>query len=443
MTVDSISVIGLGKLGACTAAVFASKGYKVTGVDINQQMIDAINSGKSPVFEPNLDELIKANKKRLRATNDYNDAITNTNASVIIVPTPSESSGRFSTKYVEAAIREIGNVLKNKTSYHLVVVTSTVLPGDMEMKIKPLLEETSRKKCVQDFGLCYNPDFIALGSVVHDLYNPDMVLIGESDSKGGSLLEGIHKTICDNEPRIYRMNFYNAELTKIALNSYITRKITFANEIAEICENMPGGDADIVTQAIGADTRVGSKYIKGALSYGGPCFPRDNRAFAQAVKKFGHDAKIARITDEINDYHRDVRIPNLIMKLLKGKKGNKVAVLGLTYKSHTNIVEEAAPMFIIKSLLKENVVINAYDPSALENAKRELDGYDNLHYCTLEECLEGASLCFVGTPLDEFKNLDKNIFIKYMKDPVILYDWKILNLDDEMDIEYRLIGRSY
>ena len=283
---EIISVFGLGKLGCTMLACFAHKKWQVIGMDINEEFVNKVNEGKSPIYEPGVEYLIKVNSKRIKATTDTEYAVNNSSISFVIVPTPSTNDGYFSTKYVQAVAAEIGSILRLKKEYHLIVITSTVLPGDMETIIK-LLEKTSGKKCGIDFSVCYNPDFIALGTVVKDFLNPDMVLIGESDNKGGSILENIQRNLVDNNPNIHRMNLYNAELAKISLNSYCTLKITFANILAEICEKMPGGDVDMVTSAIGDDARVGRKYLKGGLSYGGPCFPRDNRAFVYSAKKYG------------------------------------------------------------------------------------------------------------------------------------------------------------
>ncbi|MFC2153916.1 UDP-glucose dehydrogenase family protein [Candidatus Altiarchaeota archaeon] len=443
MDIKRISVFGLGKLGATTAACLASKGYDVIGVDVNQEFVEKINQGHSPIYEPGVEQLINENKDRIKATTDSKEAIQKSDASIIIVPTPSIEDGSFSTKYVEVVAAEVGSILREKDDYHLVVVTSTVLPGDMAEVIHPLLEKTSGKKCGKDFGLCYNPDFIALGSIIHNLLNPDMILIGESDKKAGEILEEIHKSIIENKPRIFRMNFYNAELTKIALNSYCTRKITFANTLAEICENMPGGNVDVVTGALGADSRIGGKYMKGGLSYGGPCFPRDNRALVISVRKFGVDAKIAQMVDEVNDYHRDERVPKKILGLLEEKRGKKLAVLGLAYKKDTPVIEESAAISIIKALLDEDIRINLYDPAGMDEAKLELGEHTNLYYAkNIEECLKDASLCFIATPWDEFKKIKPETFKKNMKTPLILDAWGLYDLSTEEGVDYREIGKN-
>lgn len=441
---ERISVFGLGKLGSTMLACFAHKGWDVIGVDVNENFVNKINIAESPIYEPRVDELIKANKERITATLDYEYAIINSDISFIIVPTPSIADGSFTTKYVEVVVAEIGSILRSKDKYHTVVVTSTVLPGDM-MLIKELLERTSGKKCGDSFGLCFNPDFIALGSIVKDFLNPDMILIGESDKKAGDHLEEIHKSLVESNPTIHRMNFYNAELTKIALNSFCTLKITFANTIAELCEKMPGGNADEVTSALGADSRIGKKYIKGGLSYGGPCFPRDNRALSHAAERFGCKTPLAQLTDELNDYHRNTRIPEKILALLKKKNTDKLSILGLTYKKDTTLVEESAAISIIKSLIKENVKIKVYDPAGMDEAKIELEDYGNIEFSkSTEACVENSEIVFIASPWDEFKNLSEDFFIQSMKEKPVIFDaWSIYPFENSKNLQYIEIGKAF
>lgn len=437
---EKLSVFGLGKLGCTMLACFAHKGWGVIGMDINKDFTDKINEGLSPIYEPGVSKLIKDNHHIIEATTDAKYAVENSDVSFVIVPTPSTEEGYFTTRYVETVASEIGSILRTKEKYHLIVITSTVLPGDMT-HIVNLLERTSQKKVSTDFGVCYNPDFIALGSIVKNFLNPDMVLIGESDKKAGNILEEIHHALVDNTPIIHRMNFYNAELTKIALNSYCTLKITFANVLAEICEHLPGGDVDVVTNALGDDTRIGRKYLKGGLSYGGPCFPRDNRAFSWTASKVGIKNVIAQKTDEINNYHRNIRIPQKLIGLLKSVKGNKIAILGLTYKADTTLIEESAAIYIIKALYNEGIEISVYDPAGMPEAKTELSQYDKINYAENPlECLENADLCFIASPWSEFKLIPSSVFISKMKHPVLFDAWNLFNFDKESGIEYNKIG---
>ena len=440
---ERLSVFGLGKLGCTMLACFASKGWQVIGMDVNKLSVDTVNKGESPIYEPGVNELIGKYKDNISATNDTEYAVRNSDVSFVIVPTPSTKDGTFSTDYVETVAAEIGSHLRTKDDYHLVVITSTVLPGDMK-QIQDLLEKTSGKTCSTDFGLCYNPDFIALGSVVRDFLNPDMILIGESDKKAGNILESVHKSLINSTPKIHRMNFYNAELTKIALNSYCTLKITFANTLAEICENMPGGNVDQVTDALGDDSRIGRKYLKGGLSYGGPCFPRDNRAFAKSAEKFGCTTPLSVRTDQINDYHRNERIPNKLLALMKEHKTNKLSILGLSYKTDTQLVEESAAISIINALIKKDVQLSIYDPAGMEEAKKEIIDFDKIYFAdSAKECLSGAKICFVATPWQEFKTLSKQDFLHTMTNKPVIFDgWNIYSFENDTDINYIRIGKE-
>lgn len=255
----TLSVIGLGKLGAPMAACLAAKGFPVIGVDVDARKVDALNRAQAPVFEPGLPELLQVAKTRLKATQDIPTAVLNSEVTFVVVPTPSEPDGSFSLRYVLQACEGIADALRKKSLWHLVVITSTISPGSMDNSIRPLLEEHSGKRSGIDFGLCYNPEFIALGSVIRDFLNPDFVLIGESDERSGQVLEGIYRQVCENNPPVVRMNFINAELTKLAVNTFVTTKISFANMLARICEKLLGADVDVVTKALGLDSRIGTK----------------------------------------------------------------------------------------------------------------------------------------------------------------------------------------
>lgn len=438
-----ISVFGLGKLGCTMLACFAHKGWQVTGVDIYEPFVTKINNGESPIYEPGVDALIKASRKNITATVHAQEAVQNSDVSFIIVPTPSEKSGSFNTRAVESVARSIAQTLKTKNNYHLIVVTSTVLPGNTA-SIVQLLENESGKKCNRDFGVCYNPDFIALGSIVRDFLNPDMILIGESDKKAGDLLSSIHEHLVDSQPSIHRMTFENAELTKISLNAYCTLKITYANVLAEICEKFPGGDVDVVTRALGADTRIGNKYLKGGLSYGGPCFPRDNKAFAWTAQQLGVSQMIALRTDEVNEYHRSERIPEKLSSILSEYNGNRIAVLGLTYKADTTLVEESAALSVIRKLLEKNISVSVYDPAGMNEAKAELGNSPHLNFTSgVKECLAGADLCFIASPWKEFSKLTEQDFIGHMKHPVIFDAWNILQPAPGHRLDYRQIGKYH
>ncbi len=396
-----LSIIGLGKLGAPMAAVFAEKGHTVIGVDISPGYVNALNQGRAPVNEPGLDELIHKNRERLSATSDCAEAVAASDVTFIIVPTPSEADGGFSLRYVLAAGESIGHALRAKSSYHVVVLSSTVMPGSTAGSLLPVLERVSGKRCGQDFGLCYNPEFIALGSVIHDMLSPDMVLIGEFDQRSGDILEHLHAGVCESHPTIARMNFVNAELTKLSVNTFVTTKISYANMLAQVCETLPGADVAVVSHALGADSRIGTKYLKGALGYGGPCFPRDNVAFTALARRHGVPAPLAEATDALN--RRQVpRLAEMILDRLP--VGGTAGVAGLSYKQDTDVIEESQGLLLAKYLLARDVNLVVYDPAAMDNARAVLIG--RVRFApSLEDCAREADVLAITTPWREFETL--------------------------------------
>ncbi len=356
-----IAVVGLGKLGSCMAAVFAAKGFRVTGVDTNPDTVAAVNAGRAPLQEPDLQDIITRGRQNLRATTRVADAVQNADVTFIVVPTPSEADGRFSLVHVREAARSVGEALRNAGDYHVVAVTSTVLPGSCEHGVLPVLEKASGKRCGGGFGLCYNPEFIALGSVISDFTHPDLVLIGESDGRAGDTLAGIYQRTCENAPEIARMSFASAELTKVALNSFVTTKISFANTLVAMCEALPGAHVDQVCRALGRDRRIGSRYLRGGLGYGGPCFPRDSVAFAAMARNLGQRAPIAEATDVVNTGVVD-RTVEVVRR--HAERGARVAVLGLAYKPGTLILERAQGAVIAQRLVAEGRSVTVFDRMA-------------------------------------------------------------------------------
>jgi UDPglucose 6-dehydrogenase len=397
-----VSVVGLGKLGAPLAAVLASRGFTVVGLDVSKTLVDALNAGKMPIVEPQLNELIAAHKQRLSATMDAGEAVRQSDASFVIVPTPSDSTGFFSNRFVLQAMDSLGKALRNKSGYHMVVITSTVMPGTTGGEIKAALEAASGRKVGPELGLCYNPEFIALGSVVRDMLYPDSILIGESDSKAGDMLQTIYLQMCERKPPVQRMNFINAELTKISVNTYVTTKISYANMLADICDRLPGADVDVVTKALGADTRIGVKYLKGAMGYGGPCFPRDNVAFSALARKIGARADVAEATDKINNYQVD-RLTGLVAKFAKA--GTRIAILGLSYKPQTPVVEESHSVKLATRLADMGYVVAVHDPLAQDAAMAAL-GDKVVGASSIEGAVRDCDLLVVATAWPEYQTIE-------------------------------------
>jgi UDPglucose 6-dehydrogenase len=433
-----ISVVGLGKLGLPMAACLASGGFQVIGVDADSTKIDAVIKGEPTIFEPGLSELLQSVGDRLSATIDTAEAVIQSEVTFIVVPTPSDSEGGFSLRYVEAACKEIGQALRVKKSFHVIVLTSTVMPGATESAVKLVLEQSSGKECGRDFGLCYSPEFIALGSVIQDFLNPDFLLIGESDARSSEILEMVYKNVCNNDPEIARMTFINAELAKLAVNTFVTTKITFANMIARICEQLPNADVDIVTSAIGLDSRIGKKYLKGAIGYGGPCFPRDNVALTAIGNQVGASVLLAEATDTAN--RQEVRrLADLVISKLT--VSGSVGILGLSYKPNTDVVEESQGLLLAQELIDRGVSTVVYDPAALPEATRILDERVRIAD-SASACCEGSDVIVITTPWEEFKNLPVKSLMREGLPRVLVDCWRILEPAEIASIvDYVPLGR--
>lgn len=433
----SCSIIGLGKLGASMAAAMASRGFHVIGVDINKKSVDLLNEGRAPVSETDIDKFIAENKERLRATMSHKEAILNSDVSFVIVPTPSDDRGALSLQYAAWAFSRIGKALAKKDSYHNVVLTSTVLPGSTRYGLLPILEKESGKKCGVDFGLCYSPEFIALGSVIRDFLNPDFLLIGQYDEKSGMMLKDLYSKVMLNNPPCKRMTIENAELTKIALNTFVTTKITFANMLSLLCQTIPGGDVDVVTDALGMDSRIGHQYLKGGLGYGGPCFPRDNRALNFIAGELGARVELAETIDQMN-----VQYPEKIISYLHSffKPHQTVAILGLSYKPHSHVIEESQGITLTKLISKLGLRVLAFDPMATEEAREELHGH-GIIISSISECIEQADVVIITTPDPAFSELGSNDFPNTV---TIIDFWRILDkrLRKAPNVRYIPIGQS-
>jgi UDPglucose 6-dehydrogenase len=421
-SLKSISVIGLGKLGASMVAGMASRGFGVIGVDINQSAVDALNEGNAPVQETGLGEMLSDNRSRIRATMSYEEAILSSDISFVIVPTPSDERGAFSIQYAASAFKEIGKALKKKDGYHVIVLTSTVLPGATRAGLLPVLEKESGKKCGRDFGLCYSPEFIALGSVIRDFLNPDFYLVGEYDKQSGDMLEEVNSQVAQNKAMSKRMSIENAELAKIAINGFITLKVSYANMLADMCEHIPGGNVDIVSDALGMDSRIGRKYLTGGLGFGGPCFPRDNVALAFVGDMLGVSTNIPKANHTFNQSLAVSTVKKLEPYLNKNKK---IAVLGLAYKPLSHVVDESPGVFLAKSLADAGYNVTAYDPLANDSARDVLKDHV-LITDTIAECVSDAETILVTTTDEAYKNLLNEGYIGTNKEVTIIDFWRYL-----------------
>jgi len=379
------------------AALFAAAGHDVVGADLSDTVVAAVNEGRAPVDETGLAELMAVAAPRLRATTSVEDATEEAEVAFCIVPTPSLPDGSFDTKSVERAFEAIGRGFARKdVGRRVAVLTSTVLPGATESRVRPALEAGSGMKLGAELGLCYSPEFIALGSVIENMRRPDMVLMGASEPWAAEVAAHAIKSVADKKAPVALMSIVEAEMTKIAVNGFITTKISYANMIAEICGHLPGADAAVVTAAVGLDSRIGQKYLRPAAPYGGPCFPRDNAAMRALAASLGVEADLSVATDRINR-----RQAGALTRMIVARGGvGHVGILGLTYKPFTPVAEESFGVLLANELLAAGLSVSAYDPKAIV----EIAGVDRTE--SAEAAIAKADVVVVTTPWPEFAEIE-------------------------------------
>lgn len=414
--INRVSVFGLGKLGGCIAATLAARGFTTLGVDVDPEKVRLLGAGLAPVEEPRLPETIAKGRDRLRATVNVAEAV-DTDASFFIPPSPSLADGSFSSEYLLKAMHPLAVALKRADKRgHLFVCSSTTTPGACESVLIPMIEKETGWKCGVDFGFCYNPEFIALGNVVNGLLEPDMVLIGESDPQSGAALEGLYKTYNRNQPAIRRMSIISAELTKISVNSYITMKVSFTNQLRMIAERFPGADIHAILGAIGSDSRIGSKYLRAGLSYGGPCFPRDNRLLAYTARQLGVQAPLAEASDKVNE---NTKLDLLEQVCRQVSKKDIIAILGLAYKPDTYIVEESAGLYLAQNLHRHGYKILVHDPGATPANCPSIHEFERLDNLDSLKTRGDVKLVVVCCPWPQYQNL------KFSHGTTLLSPWSL------------------
>jgi len=415
-TIQSASVFGLGKLGACIAATLAARGFDVVGVDIDVEKVRRTNEGLPPVEEPLLAETIQAGRARLRASTDPREAVK-TDVSFFIPTTGSLPDGSFSNEFLLKAMQPCAKALAGTGKKgHLFVCSSTTTPGACDTVLVPMIEKETKWTCGRDFGFCYNPEFIALGNVVNGLLAPDLVLIGESDPESGAALEAFYQKYNRNRPQISRMSLVSAELTKISLNSYVTMKISFTNQLRMIAERFPKADIHAVLDAIGGDSRIGKKYLQAGLSYGGPCFPRDNRLVAYTAHQLGVSAPLAEASDKVNE---DSKLDLLEKVKARISKGDTVAVLGLAYKPDTYITEESAGLHLAQHLKQQGYRVLVHDPGAKPSNSPSLHEFETIEDLVTLASRDEIKLAVICCPWPQYKQ------VKFAPGTRVLAAWQL------------------
>jgi len=421
LKLGEISIVGTGYVGLCTAVGFAHKGFKVITSTHQKENADLINKGQPPFYELGLDKLLKEAIKngRLRCVTERKEAVLNTDITFICVATSSREDGSIDLQHINNAAQEIGEALRSKNQYHLVVVKSTVTPGTTQDVVLPIIEKYSEKRCGVGFGLCMNPEFLREGSALHDTFYPDRVIIGEYDKESGDVLEKLYRKFHKGQKTpILRSNLSTAEIVKYASNAFLATKISFINTIANICEKIPSVDVTVVAKAMGLDKRISPAFLSAGLGYGGSCFPKDIKALIAFSEQLNYDPKLLKATANVNE-NQPYKAIELIKKFIKNVKGKKIAVLGLSFKPNTDDIREASSLKIIRELLEEEAVVKVYDPKAMPNVKRVLK--DKIEYASSPlECIKDSDCCILVTEWDEFKKLDADYYVKHMRTPIVV-----------------------
>ena len=392
-----ISVIGTGYVGVVTGTCFAELGHSIIFVGRDKKKLDSINSGKSPIFEPQLDQLLEKNKKRIKTTVDLSDAIQKTELTFICVGTPSKDDGSIDLQQINDVSRAIGKSLGSDNNYRTIIVKSTVLPGTTETLVLPILEKESGKKAFMDFGIGSNPEFLKEGSAVEDFFHTDRIVIGTRDKKTHKILETLYQPL---HVPIFSTDIKTAEMIKYASNAFLATKISFANEIGNLCKKA-GIDSYDVFRGVGLDARINPHFFRSGIGFGGSCFPKDVHALIAYGDAEGMDLNILKAVMRTNDAQ-----PQKMISLLKKHldiQGKQIGILGLAFKPDTDDIRESRAIPIVNSLLHEDARVLAYDPMAMDEFKKVFPG---ISYAKTPEEVLGSDAILIVTEWQAFFALD-------------------------------------
>lgn len=409
-----ISIIGTGYVGVTTGVAFAEQGFNVVCVDKIRKKIKNLNNGVAPFYEPGLDNLLKklVGKDLIKGSTNLEKTVKNSDVSFICVGTPSMPNGSVSLEYVKDVAKDIGKSLEKKKGYHLVVVKSTVIPLTTEKVVLPIIEKYSKKKAGKDFGICINPEFLKEGDALNDALHPDRIVIGEYDKKSGNTLMKLYREF---KCKKLRTNLRTAEMIKYASNSFLATKISYANEMANICEKF-GIDVYDVMKGVGLDKRISPYFLNAGCGFGGSCFKKDVSAIISAAKSEKYTPKLLETVLDINET-QPLHLIRMTKSVLGNLKGKKIALLGLSFKPGTDDIRETRALPIAKALLKKGAKIAAYDPKAMNNFKKLINNVD--YAKNARDALKGADACIIQSDWGEFKKLEISDF-RIMKKQIVI-----------------------
>ena len=436
-----IAIVGTGYVGLVTGTCFAEIGVDVTCVDTNIKKIKALEEGVIPIYEPGLEEMVLRNTKsgRLKFTTSLESCLNDVEVIFSAVGTPPDEDGSADLSYVLAVARTIG---QNMNKYKLVVTKSTVPVGTAQKVRNVIQKELDQRGVTIEFDVASNPEFLKEGNAISDFMSPDRVVVGVESERAKKIMSKLYKPFLLNNFRVIFMDIPSAEMTKYAANSMLATRISFMNDIANLCE-LVGADVNMVRSGIGSDTRIGRKFLYPGIGYGGSCFPKDVKALIKTAEQNGYDMRVLRAVEEVNEIQKSALFEKLL-KLFNNKlKDKTIAIWGLAFKPETDDMREAPALVVIDKLLKDGATVKVFDPIAMPECKRRI-GNVVTYTENLYDCADGADALLLMTEWRQFRLPTWNVIQKVMTDKYIVDGrniWNRVELE-EMGFSYTRIGEK-
>lgn len=435
----NIAIVGTGYVGLVSGACFAEMGIDVTCVDINPEKIKCLLNGEIPIYEPRLDDLVKRNVEagRLHFTTDLTTCLDNVEVVFSAVGTPPDEDGSADLQYVLEVARTFGQHIKKYT----ILVTKSTVPVGTAKKVKAVIEEELTERGEQiDFEVASNPEFLKEGAAIKDFMSPDRVVVGIESDRAKKVMERLYRPFQMNNYRLYFMDIPSAEMTKYAANAMLATRISFMNDIANLCD-LVGANVDMVRKGIGADTRIGSKFLYPGCGYGGSCFPKDVKALARTAREYGYTMGVIEAVEAVNERQKEIVVKKLQDKLgtLRGKT---IALWGLAFKPETDDMREAPALVVIEKLLEAGASVKVYDPVAMDECRRRIG--DRVVYCKdMYDVVIDADALAVLTEWKEFRIPSWSVIKRVMKQSVLVDGRNIYSKDEVIaeGFEYAAIGK--
>lgn len=437
-----IAVVGTGYVGLVSGACFAEMGVNVTCVDIDQEKIEGLKKGVIPIYEPGLKSLVTRNHEagRLHFTTELPSVLNDMQMVFIAVGTPSDDDGTADLSQVET----VANTIADHMTVPLLIVTKSTVPVGTSFRVRDLVRKRLNERGLNDltFDVASNPEFLKEGAAVNDFMSPDRVVVGVETEHAKELMTRLYRPFLLNNFRVIFMDILSSEMTKYASNAMLATRISFMNDIANLCERV-GADVNMVRRGVGSDSRIGRSFLYPGCGYGGSCFPKDIRALIKTAEDFGYEMRVIKAVEEVNDRQKDILFDKLNSYFEGAIQGKSVAVWGLSFKPETDDVREAPSLTLIRSLLNAGAAVRAYDPAAMEEARHYLG--DSIYYANdIYDAVDGADALIVPTEWKEFRLPNWSILSKIMSTRLVIDGRNIYNREElaSYGFDYSGIGQK-